>query len=63
MTMLDVKEYQKRSRDRRKAEGGKLVSAVLKPDEAQALAKLQEKLGLGVRDAIGTALLKAAKKL
>lgn len=58
---LENKEYVKRGRDRVKAQGGKQVNAMLTPEEAAALAKLQEKLGLGVRDTIGTALLKAAK--
>lgn len=62
MSMLELKEYQKRSRDNRKASGGKIVSIVLKPDEAQALAKLQEKHGLGIRDTVGKALLDAAKR-
>jgi hypothetical protein len=63
MTMaLENREYQKRSRDRRKAEGGKTVSVVITPEETAALEKLKTKLGLNARDTIGKALLELARR-
>lgn len=59
---LEPKDYQKRSRDARKARGGKLVSIVLEPAEAQALEAIKLKHGLNARDAIGKALLELAKR-
>lgn len=63
MTMaLENRDYQKRSRDRRKAEGGKTVTVVLSPDETAALEKLKSTLGMNARDCIGKALLDAARR-
>lgn len=60
---LDNKEYQKRGRDARRAEGWRYVAAMLSPDEVKALEVLKLKHGLNARDAIGKALLEAVKRL
>lgn len=63
MTMtLDAKEYMRRSRDKRQAQGGKQVAVMLTPEEVAALEKLKAKLGLNARDTIGKALLDAARR-
>lgn len=59
---LDNKDYQKRSRERRKAAGGSTVSIVLQPEETLALENLKRKLGKNARDCIGTALLALDKR-
>ena len=51
---------QARSRAARQAQGGKAVTVMLTPDEVKALSKLQEQLGLSIRDTIGIALLELA---
>jgi len=56
------REYQQRSRDRRRAAGGRSVSIILTPAEAAALAKLQSD-GMTARDAIGQALIAQAKRI
>jgi hypothetical protein len=60
---LENKEYQKRSRLRRIAEGGKALTLILTPEENAALEKLKAKLGANNRDTIGKALLEAAKRI
>lgn len=63
MTMtLDAKEYMRRSREKRQAQGGKQIAVMLTPEENAALEKLKATLGLNARDCIGKALLDAAKR-
>lgn len=63
MPTLENKEYQKRGRDARRAEGWRYVAAMLSPDECAALEKLKRKHNINARDAIGKALLKAAERI